>query len=93
MPRERKWECTIDNLQYGSLEVLHSAAGYYIGRLCKVEDEVGPVESGTRESGYFATEKEAQEALKTGDWEVRYCMENEFAYSNGLPRPKTNPKH
>jgi hypothetical protein len=38
------------------LEVLHSAAGYYIGTFCKC----GPY---SRESVYYKTEKAAQEAL------------------------------
>jgi hypothetical protein len=47
------------------LRVCQSAAGYYIGTQCKFH---GP---NSRETGYFGTEKEAEEALdhyiKTGE--------------------------
>ena len=41
------------------LQVLRSAAGYYIGTQC----ECGPY---SRESGYYRTERDAQNALETG---------------------------
>jgi hypothetical protein len=52
------------------LEVLHSAAGYYIGTRCHT---VGCDEAGlpySRESGYYKTKKEAQKALDD-DWYER----------------------
>lgn len=51
--------------KYLPLNVLRSAAGYYIG----TADECGPV---SRESvEYFRSEKSATEALKTGSWKQR----------------------
>jgi hypothetical protein len=51
--------------KYLPLNVLRSAAGYYIG----TADECGPV---SRESvEYFRSEKSATEALKTGGWKQR----------------------
>lgn len=44
------------------IEVLRSAAGYYIGFFCPND---GPY---SRESEYFGTRKEAQEALDTGEF-------------------------
>ena len=53
---------------YSDLQVLRSAAGYYIGTLWHGK---GHTEPGTRDSGYFATEAEAQKVLDyidtTGD--------------------------
>jgi len=47
------------------VQVLHSAAGYYLG----TTDGNGPV---SRESaGYFLTRTAAQQALDTGDWTPR----------------------
>ena len=42
------------------LEVLHSAAGYYLGFFCP---NCGPY---SRESGYYRTREEAAEALESG---------------------------
>lgn len=42
--------------------VCKSAAGYYIGRYCNE----GPY---SRESGYFRTREDAENALNTGLWE------------------------
>lgn len=47
------------------LQVLHSAAGYYIG----TADEDGPFSRECVE--YWPTEREAQEALRSGDWTQR----------------------
>jgi len=44
------------------LQVLRSAAGYYIGTFC----ECGPY---SRESGYYKTEFAVNEALKAGGFE------------------------
>ena len=46
------------------LEVLQSAAGYYIGTQCRC----GPY---TRESGYYVSYEEARVALLNNTWEPR----------------------
>jgi hypothetical protein len=62
---------------YSKLVVLCSAAGYYIGRTFKGDDEFE--EPGSRESGYFPTEQEATKALMEGfDW--RNVAENCHLY-------------
>ena len=67
------------------LKILRSAAGYYIGRTCK-EDGLPFEEPYSRESGYYPTEKAAENDLHTFD--VRDCVENEHAYNTGvIPRP------
>lgn len=54
------------------LSVHSSAAGYYLGFACWNDpnecDSFGPY---SRESGYFATEEEAQAALDSGQWAPR----------------------
>ena len=45
------------------VRVCKSAAGYYVGFLCP---DCGPH---SRESGYYKTEKEAEEALYSGKYE------------------------
>lgn len=57
------------------LKVLHSNAGYYIGRT----DNGDPY---SRESGYYRSYEEAEKELKNG-FEVRDCVENNFAYDSG----------
>ena len=47
---------------YSQLQVKHSAAGYYLGTTHTDSD--GFTEPGTRESGYFITEEEAEHALE-----------------------------
>ena len=47
------------------IEVLMSAAGYYIGTFCS---QCGPY---SRESGYFRTRDEAQLALDSGAYDPR----------------------
>jgi hypothetical protein len=47
---------------YTELEVLKSAAGYYVGTMYK-NPKYG-LEPGSRESGYFATHEEAEALLK-----------------------------
>jgi len=42
---------------YSELQVLHSAAGYYVGTLYTNED--GFPEPGSRDSGYFQTREKA----------------------------------
>jgi len=46
---------------YGELEVLRSAAGYYIGTL--YTEPEGYKVPGTRDSGYYRTREEAEQAL------------------------------
>jgi len=67
------------------LMVCHSAAGYFIGRMCW-DKELSFEDQFSRESGYYPTATVAQKALKEG-FEVRECSENEMAYNEGLPRP------
>jgi hypothetical protein len=50
------------------LQVLNSAAGYYLGTL----DEVGMPYSRESET-YWQTREEAEAALESGDWEQRPC--------------------
>jgi hypothetical protein len=49
-------------------EVLHTPAGYYIGTACHNDGcaDQGP---NTRDSGYYKTRKEAEDALKSGKFE------------------------
>ena len=74
------------------LEVLHSHAGYYIGRMHWSPDYGGFVEPGSRESDYFASKAEAEVALK-GSFEPRECVENEAMYARGVPRPAARGNH
>ena len=46
---------------YSQLMVRHSPAGYYLGTT--LTDSDGWTEPGSRESGYFTTEEEAEHAL------------------------------
>ena len=65
------------------IEVLHSAAGYYIGTFCKD----GP---NCRVSNYYKTEKQAKVALDTATF-GRYAAEIDFC-NNGLSCiPSTPP--
>lgn len=58
---------------YSCLEVLRSAAGFYIGRNFIAND--GNTEPGSRESDYFPNCQEAKEALTEG-FEWRNVTEN-----------------
>ena len=55
--------------RYSEMQVLRSAAGYYVGTIYRNPE--GYVEPGSRDSGYFRTKEEAQTFLdkveKTGD--------------------------
>lgn len=51
------------DLQITELQVLRSAAGYYIGRMCNE----GPY---SRDSGYYRERKDAQMALDIGEYEA-----------------------
>lgn len=64
---------------YGPIEVLKSAAGFYLGR--KFYDrESGGIEPGSRESGYFSDHAKADHQLNTKSWIPRVCIENEGMY-------------
>lgn len=57
-----------DKGSYTELQVLHSAAGYYVGTLFEEKDADGNVtwqEPGSRDSGYFKKESQAQAFLAT----------------------------
>lgn len=68
------------------LHVCQSNAGYYIGRMCW--DKEGDFEEPfSRESGYYRKKEDAEKELHEG-FEVRECLENEWAYEEGhLPEP------
>ncbi len=75
------------------LMVLQSAAGYYIGRMCadnpvpgwyaEYYDDVLE-EPYYRDSGYFTTRRQAQQELDTQSYEVRQCVENDWARQHGF---------
>lgn len=71
-----------DGLRVSDLKVMKSGAGYYIGRSYWDEDYGfdGPY---SRESGYYATAEYAQVELESQSFEVRDCLENNWAYDNG----------
>ena len=72
-------------LTISELKVMHSAAGYYIGRSCFDE---GFEEPYSRESGYM-TKEQAEAQLAADSFVVRECAENDYAYSTGvIARPK-----
>lgn len=84
---EKKYPIKMDSVEPGyritKLQVMKSAAGYYIGR-AGYKDFQEPY---TRESDYYATAEEAEKELRTG-FEVRQCVENEYGYENGtIPKP------
>jgi len=63
-----------DKGNYSELQVLKSAAGYYIGTLYtnpSYSEFPGLIEPGSRDSEYFATKEEAQAVLDSGNWVVR----------------------
>lgn len=64
------------------LQVMQSAAGYYIGR-SYWDEEFGFEGPYSRESGYYATSDEAEAELSGQTFEVRDCIENNWAYKNG----------
>lgn len=51
---------------YSDMQVLRSGAGYYIGTMYTNVEADGTMwqEPGSRDSGYYATEQEAAEALR-----------------------------
>ena len=59
---------------YTDLQVCKSAAGYYVGTMFEhneTSDYPGMIEPGSRESDYYATEQEAQQALDSEGWDQR----------------------
>jgi len=88
---DTKFPFEASGMKLSQLQVCESANGYYIGRT-SWDDEFGFEEPGTRESEYFNTKKDAEDALETGDWYVRQCSENEYLYlQNEALRPVTHP--
>jgi hypothetical protein len=63
---------------YGVLEVCKSGAGYYIGRI--FHNKEGYMEPGSRETDYYKTKEEAENALQTNSWKWRDAPENRFLY-------------
>lgn len=59
-----------------TLNVYSSYAGFYIGTFICDGEDVGP---NCRCSGYYKTEKEAQQALETKTFN-RVCMENDMCH-------------
>lgn len=72
---------TIDNDPVTDLQVLKSNAGYYIGR-SYFDTEFGFIGPYSRESAYMS-KQDADQALASKDFQVRDCIENNAAYSNG----------
>ena len=58
-----------DKGNYTELKVCRSGAGYYIGTMYNNPD--GYQEPGSRDSEYFRTFKEAEEALRGESWNQR----------------------
>lgn len=79
---EKKFPNLVAGDRVSDLQVMRSAAGYYIGR-SYWDEEFGFEGPYSRESGYFASEEEAQTELTGNTFEVRRCIENEWAYDNG----------
>ena len=83
-------ELSSPEMKVSKLMVMHSHAGYYVGRGCS--EKVDPEEYGTewlpqpysRESGYYETEELAQKELDAQSYEVRHCIENNWAKDNNL---------
>ena len=72
-------------MKISNLQVLQSAAGFYIGRTC--EEIPGLIEPYSRESGYYRTREAAEADMDT--FEIRICAENELAYEQGMmSRPR-----
>ena len=86
---EERFPHVVGDTRYSQLQVLSSNAGFFIGRLCWVEEDglPGYQDMGSRETEYFKTREEAQRFLDSDTFDVRGCAENEFAYSQGLPQP------
>lgn len=54
-----------DAANYSHLQVLKSAAGYYVGTT--YQDPSGFIDSGSRDTSYFCTAEDAEQALCTID--------------------------
>lgn len=81
MNRKEVQNIDSDSGYYGPLQICHSNAGYYIGRM--FYDYQGYTEPGSRESDYFSSEEEAKKALKEG-FEWRDVPENRMMYGELL---------
>lgn len=77
---------TIAGDRVSVLQVLRSAAGYYIGRTY-LDAECDMAEFPySRESGYYATHDQADAELSVMAFTVRDCVENNWSYdSDELP--------
>lgn len=64
------------------LRVMQSAAGYYIGR-SYFDLEFGFDGPYSRESMYYANKEDAEADLAAKSFEVRDCVENNWAYDKG----------
>lgn len=71
-----------DGERVSDLKVMKSAAGWYIGR-SYWDQEFGFDGPYSRESGYYGDPMQAQEELDQMTFEVRNCLENNWAYENG----------
>jgi hypothetical protein len=69
----------LDDGIYSPLQVMHSAAGYYIGRI--FTDKNGMEVPGSRETHYYPTREAAENALLSGNFKFRDCWENERLYN------------
>lgn len=72
----------IDGDRVSDLKVMCSGGGYYIGR-SYWDTEFGFEGPYSRESGYYATHDEAAAELGDMTFEVRDCIENNWAYDKG----------
>lgn len=63
MIQEGSFIKTEDKGNYSELQVLRSPAGWYIGTM--YHDPEGFQEPGSRDSGYFATKKEAEDEFRS----------------------------
>lgn len=71
---------------YSPVKVLHSNAGFYLGRT--YVDKEGFQEPGSRESDYFRNQEDAQQALVEGfNW--RDAPENVFMYEEYMKNIRT----
>ena len=84
----KKFPNLVDGDRVSDLQVMKSGAGYYIDR-SYWDEEFGFEGPYSRESGYFPTYEAAEIELDLNNWEVRRCIENEWAYDRGdLPDPE-----
>lgn len=85
-----EWPIDWDDDHYaGKLKVICSGAGFFIGRMLLDKHSEEIVDVCSRETDYYSTREEAEQALRDGTFEVRDCPENNWAYQSGkLPYPK-----